>query len=74
MDEWQTAAPVWQKFCAEFPQLGLEGSRWSWVHFHRTYGKKMRELGVMRRASTGRYLLNAQTFPQAAFELLTTMR
>jgi hypothetical protein len=71
---WQTATVVWKEFCANNPVLGLLGERWSWVHFQRTHGQKMRELGVLRQTTTGRYLLNIEKFPDAAFEYLTTQR
>jgi hypothetical protein len=71
---WKPAAPVWRDFCKNNPVLGLLGERWSWVHFQRTHAKAMKEQGVLRQTTTGRYLLDSEKFPAVAFEFLTTLR
>lgn len=71
MENWKPAAVVFADFCRNNPALGLLGGRWSVVHFLRVHGKAMKDAGVLRQTTKGRYLLNAETFPAVAFDHLT---
>jgi len=72
VNHWEPALPAWTAFCEANPQLGLIGGKWSWTHLIRKYRDRFIEAGVLRQTTTGRYLLHAETFPAAAFEILST--
>ena len=71
IDQWRPALEVWKAFCAANPGLALRGTKWSFSWFRQRFGEAMLATDVMRRTTSRRYLLNTETFPAAAFNVLT---
>lgn len=70
--EWANAQTVWAQFCKANPDLGLKGTRSSWVWFRRAHGSEMIKLGVMRQSVSKALLIHVPSFAPAAFAYLTT--
>ena len=61
----------WKTFCEANSQLGLLGSRNSWVWFNRNYGRKCAEAGVLRKSISRHWLMDRENFAKVAFEVLS---
>lgn len=70
---WKVASEVWRDFCTEaHPELGYSGNQNSWIHFQRTHGLRLKELGVLRQTGARRPMLaDINRFEEIVFPLLT---
>ena len=71
MENWKPGREAWKQFCEANPGFALNGGKWSFVWFIRTYSEKLIGADCLRKTINRRWIANAETFGPAVFELLS---